>query len=159
MLIQKDLESNYVGEDFVQLSISETIHKLCMMNEHKQAAKIRSEFKVPDKRYWWLRIKAHAKQGDWMGLDKFSKEKKSPIGYEPFAFVCLERGNSAEAHKYISKIANVPHRVNLLVRIGAIREAAEAAFKEKDGELMAMVRKSAKPDDQAFVDQLLSQSQ
>ena len=33
-------------------------------------------------RYWWIRIKALAHKRDWNELEKFSKSKKSPIGYE-----------------------------------------------------------------------------
>ena len=33
-------------------------------------------------RYWWIRIKALAEAREWPELEKFSKSKKSPIGYE-----------------------------------------------------------------------------
>lgn len=33
-------------------------------------------------RYWWLRIQCLAEEGMWSDLEKFSKSKKSPIGYE-----------------------------------------------------------------------------
>jgi len=33
-------------------------------------------------RYWWTRLTVLAKQEDWNELDKLSKVKKSPIGYE-----------------------------------------------------------------------------
>ena len=35
-------------------------------------------------RFWWIRIKALAERRDWNELEKFSKSKKSPIGYEVF---------------------------------------------------------------------------
>lgn len=34
----------------------------------------------PD-RFWWLKINALAEREDWEELEKFSKGKKSPIGY------------------------------------------------------------------------------
>lgn len=33
-------------------------------------------------RYWWLRIHCLAEQDMWSELEKLSKSKKSPIGYE-----------------------------------------------------------------------------
>lgn len=33
-------------------------------------------------RFWWLQITVLADGGDWLELEKFSKSKKSPIGYE-----------------------------------------------------------------------------
>jgi hypothetical protein len=37
-----------------------------------------------DSRFWWIKIKALARNKDWEGLEAFAKSKKSPIGYEPF---------------------------------------------------------------------------
>lgn len=32
-------------------------------------------------RYWWLKLKSLAEKEEWDELEKFSKTKKSPIGY------------------------------------------------------------------------------
>lgn len=32
-------------------------------------------------RYWWLKLKSLSKKDEWEELEKFSKTKKSPIGY------------------------------------------------------------------------------
>lgn len=37
--------------------------------------------------YWWLKINALATRGDWEEMEKFSKSKKSPIGYLVRAFL------------------------------------------------------------------------
>lgn len=81
---QKSLEEKF-HRNFVDRSLHDTIHLLLTMHEVKLADKLRSEYKVPDRRYWWLRILSLAALGDWTELDKFAKSKKSPIGYE----VCL----------------------------------------------------------------------
>jgi hypothetical protein len=31
---------------------------------------------------WWLKVTTFAEIGDWVELEKLSKAKKSPIGYE-----------------------------------------------------------------------------
>ena len=46
------------------------------------AEQLRKEFKVPDKRFHWLKVRALAESRDWIELEKFAKSKKSPIGYE-----------------------------------------------------------------------------
>lgn len=33
-------------------------------------------------RYWWAKIRGLAAIGDYAELERFSKQKKSPIGYE-----------------------------------------------------------------------------
>jgi hypothetical protein len=33
-------------------------------------------------RYWWLRVQVLGELGEWAELEKLSKSKKSPIGYE-----------------------------------------------------------------------------
>lgn len=85
------------------LSIHNTMLQLLRMGDIKEAEKIKSDYKVPDRRYWWMRILTLAEKLQWMELEKFSKNKKSPIGYEPFVEVCLQQDNIQEARKYISR--------------------------------------------------------
>jgi len=85
------------------LSIHDTMLQLLRMGDLKEAEKIRIGYKVPDRRYWWLRILTLAEKLNWAELEKFSKSKKSPIGYEPFVEVCLEQDNTREAQKYIPR--------------------------------------------------------
>ena len=33
-------------------------------------------------RYWWAKVRGLAAVGDYEELERFSKQKKSPIGYE-----------------------------------------------------------------------------
>lgn len=77
---QKNLEEKY-RRDFVGISVHDTVYLLLSIQEIKLAEKLRSEFKIPDRRYWWMRLKAFAEHQDWPELEKFSK-LKSPIGYE-----------------------------------------------------------------------------
>jgi vacuolar protein sorting-associated protein 16 len=78
---QKALEANLGGESFIGKSLSDTLYQLIILNQHKQVQKLRTTFKIPDKRYWWITCRALAAKGDWKGLLAFSKEKKSPIGF------------------------------------------------------------------------------
>ncbi|KAI9083186.1 hypothetical protein K1719_034919 [Acacia pycnantha] len=61
--------------------------------------RVKTEFKVSEKRWYWLKVFALATIKDWAALEKFSKEKKPPIGYRPFVEACVEADEKAEALK------------------------------------------------------------
>jgi hypothetical protein len=71
-----------LDEDFSGLSINETIYKLIRLGNVKRSQKIQSEFKVSDKVYWWIRLRALVSRRDWRELEDLSKTRKSPIGWE-----------------------------------------------------------------------------
>ncbi|KAE9535874.1 hypothetical protein AGLY_007775 [Aphis glycines] len=100
---QSSLEEK-LKNNFRNLTLHDTLLKLLEINELKLADKLHSEFKVPERRYWWARLTILGKQEDWNELEKLSKLKKSPIGYEPFVDICIEHGNKYEALKYLPKV-------------------------------------------------------
>lgn len=73
----KDLDGAFTG-----LSVNETMYKLIRTGYGKRAAKVQSEFKVPEKTYWWVRLRALVAKRDWGELEESSKIRKSPIGWE-----------------------------------------------------------------------------
>jgi hypothetical protein len=157
LLLQKELEVS-LGGKFVGSSLSNTLYRLILMGEHKRVLKIKNEFKVPDKRYWWLRIKALAEAHEWTELEQFSKEKKSPIGYAPFAEVCLQANKLDEATKYVRKITEPDQRARYWARLGQWSEAVAAARDARDPNLLIYLRNRC-PDPAlvANIDQLLQQ--
>lgn len=120
---QRTFETKYSAV-FSGKSIHDTCKQLLDLGDLKAADKIKSDFKIPDRRlgsasvlaalivfasftvirYWWLRIQSLADNEDWRELDKFSKVKKSPVGYAPFVDVCLKKHNQAEAANYLPKV-------------------------------------------------------
>lgn len=117
---QKDFADRYTTSRSSPLygqSLHDTIERLLVVGDLKQAERMRNEYKVPDKRFWWLRIIVLADSFQWDELEKFSKSKKSPIGYEPFVEVCLKKQNIAEARKYLPKCRE-DRKVKLLTRAG-----------------------------------------
>jgi len=82
--------------------------------------------------------------GDFQELDKFSKERiRPPIGFEAFAEVCIDYDNMAEAAKYLAKVTDPTHKVNLHLRMSQYKAAAEAACEADSDELVARVRSKA----------------
>eukprot|EP00698_Gefionella_okellyi_P023700 TRINITY_DN8167_c0_g1_i1.p1 TRINITY_DN8167_c0_g1~~TRINITY_DN8167_c0_g1_i1.p1 ORF type:complete len:850 (-),score=211.21 TRINITY_DN8167_c0_g1_i1:1962-4364(-) len=160
--VQAELEKGAArGEEFYGLSIAQTITNLVLSNQHKKAARIASEFDVPDKQFWWLKLKALAQLRDWDSLDKFSREKKPPIGFEPFVEVCIEARMPEEAMKYISRVTVAKRKVDYLVQLGKFREAADAAAAARQPELLADLRQkcaaSAQPQVMQYIESLMAQ--
>lgn len=137
--------------------MSDTIYNLIIQGHIKKATKIKSDFKVPDRRFWWLKIKALAQIKDWVTLEKFAKEKKSPIGYGPFVQVCLEANAVKEAEKYILKVQDVAERVEFYILIGRFEEAVENAKQAKSEKLLMDIRNRCNRQDIVnAIDHLLS---
>jgi hypothetical protein len=63
-----------------------------------------------------LKAKHLAKGQLWEELEKFSKSKKSVIGYEPFVNYCMDMNNAQEAKKYFPKVA-VENRLKCLIKM------------------------------------------
>jgi hypothetical protein len=72
-----DSSGTYVG-----LSVNETMFRLIKSGYSKRAAKVQSDFRVPDKTWWWLRLRALTASRLWGEVEEIAKNKKSPIGWE-----------------------------------------------------------------------------
>lgn len=100
-----NLEKTY-RKSFDGKSLYETIGDLIRFGLLDEAEKLRKEFKIADSSEGWWHLKARnlCKGNLWDELEKFSKSKKSPIGYEPFVTYCMEMNNVQEAKKYFPKV-------------------------------------------------------
>ncbi|XP_070536133.1 vacuolar protein sorting-associated protein 16 homolog [Ptychodera flava] len=154
MRYQKRLEEE-LQRPYLDLSLNDTMHELLVQGNTKLAEQLRKEFKVPDKRFWWLKIGALGQVGDWIELDRFSKNKKSPIGYEPFVEVCMKYHNRLEASKYLARVAP-ENRVKMCIKVGDLKQAAHAAFQQKSEADLNAVLKKCGPTDRALVDEINS---
>lgn len=127
---QKALDEKYQKRLYA-LPLHETIRQVLLLGDLKYADRLKNEFRMPDRRYWWLRIQVLAQQFQWDELEKFSRAKKSPIGYEPFVEVCLGQGRIDEAKKYLPKCTE-EHKFKWYLRAGCHVEAATIAYEQKD---------------------------
>jgi len=123
-LLQRELEPE-VRVKLIGLSVSETLYKLYLVGGDlydSKANKIKSDFKVPPNRFAWNKVKALAQGKHWEAIKKFSKTDP-PIGYKPFAEVCLTNGNKEEAIFYIKKVPDAAERALLFGRADAWGDA------------------------------------
>lgn len=77
----RDLTDTFTG-----LSVNETMFKLIRLGYHKRAKNIQSEFKVPEKVAWWIRLRALVAKRDWAEIEELAKTRRSPIGWEVSLF-------------------------------------------------------------------------
>ncbi|XP_057651566.1 vacuolar protein sorting-associated protein 16 homolog [Diorhabda carinulata] len=138
---QREVEDKVPGakNKFKGKSVHETCKLLLEMKETKLPEKFKNDFKIPDKRYWWLKISSLANQENWLELEKFSKLKRSPIGYAPFVDVCLQNGNKEEALKYLPKV-NEDIKVKYCIKAGCFDEAADIAFQQRDMQSLLYIK-------------------
>ena len=79
--IQEAFEKD-LGPGLTGLSVNETMFNLIKTGNMKRALKLQTEFKVPEKTSWWVRLRALVAKRDWNELEEIAKNKKSPIGWE-----------------------------------------------------------------------------
>nr|CAD1823793.1 unnamed protein product [Ananas comosus var. bracteatus] len=137
--LQHELEVSTKQAIFMDSSISDTIRTCIVLGNHRAAMKVKTEFKVSEKRWYWLKAFALATVRDWEGLEKFSKEKRPQV---PFVEACIEADEKAEALKYIPKLAEPRERSEAYARIGMAKEAADAASQDKDSELFGRLKQT-----------------
>jgi len=138
---QSGLEDKF-GEPFINLSVYETLIKLIGDKEIKIADKFRSDFKISDRKYFWLKVRAFGDTQQWSELSGLVKNKRSPIGFEPFINICLKHGAESEAKKYLQFCSN-EEKLRACVKLGRIQEAAEAAFLLRNYEALCDLERRA----------------
>ncbi|XP_052092868.1 vacuolar protein sorting-associated protein 16 homolog isoform X1 [Mytilus californianus] len=154
---QRRLEEEF-NRPYMDLSLHQTIYRLTVENNYKVSEQLRKEFKVPDRRYWWIRIQGLAEAGEWVELDKFSRNKKPPVGMEAFVEVCAKHHNVNEAMKYMSRVSP-EHKVRCLVKVGNKKAAADTAFENRNEEELNFVLSKCGHSDRQLVESIKSMKQ
>ncbi|BGP16136.1 hypothetical protein JCM10213_006070 [Rhodosporidiobolus nylandii] len=158
LAFQSALESENPGKAFVGLSVNGTMRACILAGLDKKAEKLRSEFKVPDKRYWYLHLRALIALRAWDALAQFAR-KRSPIGYEPFVQELIKAGAHREAVKYVEK-CDGRNRVELYVRCGEWEMAGrECVRRAERGKLMELKSRAPNNIIHAQLDELLQEMQ
>lgn len=171
--LDKDLADR---NEFLGLSLNETIYRLIRAGYGKRAQKIQSEFKMPEKTFWWLRLRALVAKRDWGELEEINKNKKSPIGWEvrfrfihsstvhannrqPFYNEVLGAGNTKLASLFVPKCTNlpVPERIEMWVKCGMIVKAGEEAQKAKDVNTLELLRNKASGPAATEIERMINQ--
>jgi hypothetical protein len=130
--------SSSSGGGLVDSSLAETLFRLLLAGEaawSKRADKLAKDFRVGEAQYAFLRIRAFAQLRDWAGLWAMANERKSPVGYRPFAEACILGGSNMEAKRYVMlKMTEYGERLEVLALLGptGLPESIELARAQKD---------------------------
>ena len=102
---QSSLEEK-LGKPFLNLSLLETLKQLLKeQGETKTADKLKAEFKINDRKYYWIKIRAYGESKQWTEMLNLAKSKKSPIGIGPFIDQCLKYDEKGQATKYLDLLS------------------------------------------------------
>ncbi|KAI8634927.1 vacuolar protein sorting-associated protein [Xylariaceae sp. FL1651] len=138
--LDRDLTDSFKG-----LSVNETLYKLIHLGYQNKAKRIQSEFKVPEKTAWWIRLRALVAKRDWNEVEEVAKSRKSPIGWEPFFNLILQAGNARLAALFIPKCTNLEPgaAIAMYEKCGMRVKAAEEAVKVKDADAWVRLLEAA----------------
>ncbi|KAH8084369.1 vacuolar protein sorting-associated protein 16 [Cristinia sonorae] len=129
---QQQLEKEADGKiSFFGLSVNETIRVLLINGMAKRADKLKADFKVPDKRFWYTKLHALTEVRDFEALDAFARSRRSPIGYTPFVRHLVEKGHHKEAASYVPR-CDANKRVDLYVECNEWRAAGKECKERGD---------------------------
>ena len=152
--LDKDLEAGYTG-----LSLNATMHRLILNGYSKRAVKIQSDFRVPEKTWGWIRLRALVAKRDWGELEESAKARKSPIGWEPFFNEVLGAGNTKLAGVFVAKCAGLTaqERSEMWVKCGMVGKAGEELYKVKDLNGLEILRNKASGGAGVEIERMIAQ--
>jgi len=161
MEVQRNLEMRLQlanRTQFINLTVMETLEKLIYLalddelelrTSDAEVSKIVKRFRVSEKALWHLKIRCYSERGNWEMLDRLAMEKKSPIGYIPFARACIEYDLPVpEIEHYVEKINNLEDKYNLFMELRSFRKAVDVAAKLRDPDRLTDIGRAC--NDQAL---------
>ena len=126
------------------LPLNRTVSTLIQHGAAKRAAQAASDFKVPERTLWWLRLRALVAARAWRELEAVAaKNRRSPIGWEAFVEEVAGAGNPRLAGGvFVPKCsgASARERAEMYVRCGMVGKAGEEAVRAKDREFLEELR-------------------
>jgi vacuolar protein sorting-associated protein 16 len=146
-------EANYSG-----LSLNETLLRLVRSGYGKRAVKLQADFRVPEKTWWWIRLRALVAKRDWGEIEEVAKQRKSPIGWEPFFNEVLGAGNTRLASAFVPKCTTLGprQRSEMWVKVGMVGRAGEELVKAKDLEGLEALRARATGTGVAEIERMIA---
>ena len=54
--LQTDLEAETGNACFLGLNLADTLRQCIALGNHRAAGRVRAEFKISDRRFWWIKV-------------------------------------------------------------------------------------------------------
>lgn len=156
--IQETLDRDLDPPRYSGLSLNDTLTRLVQSGYLKRAAKIQADFRIPDKIWWWVRLRALVAKRDWPEIEEMSKQRKSAIGWEPFFNEVLGAGNPKLAGLFVPKCTGLTaqERSEMWVKCGMLAKAGEELVRAKDLDGLEALRAKVSGAGTAEIDRLLA---
>ena len=133
-----------LGQNFGGLTLKETVGQLLALNETKQAEKLKSDFKMGETSFAWLRVRAMARARQWPELKKYAKQKRMPLSTTNVIRIVRQQAGEAEASKLLAEdFVTHSERYSMYAELGMLAEAANAAFMAKSMESLSALEAMA----------------
>ena len=117
-----DRRLRYLGQ-----SLGETVYSLLTDGYPKAAVKLRSEFRLSDKHWAWLRARAAVSLRDWEALYALAEEKKPLTGHAALCELALDaQAPQKELARLIARCADASVRAELFTQASLPQQAAAA---------------------------------
>ncbi|KAJ2160625.1 Vacuolar protein [Coemansia sp. RSA 552] len=142
---QQKLAADLSDPEIIGLPLNATLARCLAAGNYSRASKLRTEFRVPEPRFYLIKIAALVGRRDWVELARLASARKSPVGYRPFADACINALQYQEAARYIAR-CDTRDQPRLFLRIGFFREAADAAASTKDIDSLRAVHAACSSD-------------
>ncbi|KAJ2356682.1 Vacuolar protein [Coemansia erecta] len=139
---QQQLTRDNDSSSYVGLTLNETLAHVLQAGNYSRANKLRTEFKVPERRFYHIKVHALVTRRDWAELARLANARKSPIGYRPFVDECVTALQYQEAAKYVPR-CDARDRAALFMRIGFYHEAVQAAVHVRDIDMLRQIHTAA----------------
>jgi len=162
----------YFPTVFADLSLSETLYKLIVMTvtqdfESKQSEDVRKginqkivelvrKFRVPDKRFYYLKIKAFVECERWDLLHRLANDRKPPIGYVPFARAMMKGSRPVEeVEGVVDRIEPTEDRYEFYITLHLFEKAARVGERVRSERMLNEVyRKCQDPSLRQMIDEM-----
>ncbi len=114
---------------------------------------------MPEKTWWWLRLRGLVAKRDWGELESVSQQRKSPIGWEPFFGEILGAGNQKLAGQFVAKCMGLTaqERGEMYVKCGMVVKAGEELLKAKDVQGLEGLKGKARAGEVGEVERMIVQ--
>ncbi|KAI9024081.1 Vps16, C-terminal region-domain-containing protein [Hyaloraphidium curvatum] len=121
VVLEKELK-----KPFLDKTISGTILELIILGDQARALKVKNDFRVPEKRFAWLRLRGLIKGKHFPALRELSKSK-SPIGFAPFVTELIDAGQPREAMAFVDRVEPSDKRIALQRQLNELLHQAHGS--------------------------------
>jgi len=145
--IQRELESNTGQSYFVDNSLADTIYNCLVLHLDEKAREIKEEFKMSDRNFAHIQIRAHAQLLEWSKLRAMASHKRLAAPLLDFVTACAEADNLEEARHFAQMIKDDQERLEAFVKTKSWENAISVAVSLKDTTTLQLIRNNCNDEE------------